>query len=80
MSIEEAKEVLRNAGYYVDNLWHVDDVSDKLDNYIIPEGEELDEYDMQDILDEVLQSEYIIEKINVSIEDELGNLYSEEEE
>jgi hypothetical protein len=23
---EQAKEVLRNAGYFVDNLWHVDDV------------------------------------------------------
>lgn len=26
MNIEEAKEVLRKAGYYVDNLWHVDDI------------------------------------------------------
>jgi hypothetical protein len=24
--IQQAKEVLRNAGYFVDNLWHVDDV------------------------------------------------------
>lgn len=26
MSIQEALEVLKNNGYYVDNLWHVDDV------------------------------------------------------
>ena len=26
MSIEQAKQVLREAGYFVDNLWHVDDV------------------------------------------------------
>jgi hypothetical protein len=25
--IQQAKEVLRNAGYFVDNLWHVDDVT-----------------------------------------------------
>jgi hypothetical protein len=24
--IEKAKEVLRKAGYFVDNLWHIDDV------------------------------------------------------
>lgn len=24
--IEKAKEVLREAGYFVDNLWHIDDV------------------------------------------------------
>ena len=26
MNIHEAKQVLREAGYFVDNLWHVDDV------------------------------------------------------
>jgi phosphosulfolactate synthase (CoM biosynthesis protein A) len=26
---EQAKQVLREAGYYVDNLWHVSDVMDK---------------------------------------------------
>ena len=26
MSVEEAKEVLKQNGYFVDNLWHVDDV------------------------------------------------------
>ena len=26
MTIEQAKEVLRENGYFVDNLWHVDDV------------------------------------------------------
>ena len=25
--IQQAKEVLRNAGYFVDNLWHVNDVT-----------------------------------------------------
>jgi hypothetical protein len=26
MKEQEAKEVLRKAGYFVDNLWHVDDI------------------------------------------------------
>ena len=26
MTVEQAKEVLRQNGYFVDNLWHVDDV------------------------------------------------------
>ena len=26
MNIHEAKQALRKAGYFVDNLWHVDDV------------------------------------------------------
>jgi hypothetical protein len=28
MTTEQAKEVLRNAGYYVDNLWSIQDVDD----------------------------------------------------
>ena len=28
MTTEQAKEVLRNAGYYVDNLWSIHDVDD----------------------------------------------------
>jgi hypothetical protein len=27
MTIEQAKQVLRDNGYFVDNLWHVDDVT-----------------------------------------------------
>ena len=29
ISIKQAKEVLENAGYYVDNLWHIKDVINK---------------------------------------------------
>jgi hypothetical protein len=57
MTTEEAKEVLRNAGYYVDNLWCIEDVDAEITN---------DE--KYDILDEVLTSEYIMEQINESIE------------
>jgi ribosomal protein L1 len=57
MTTEEAKEVLRNAGYYVDNLWCIEDVDAEITN---------DE--KYDILDEVLTSEYIMKQINESIE------------
>ena len=30
--IEQAKDVLRKAGYYVDNLWHINDVRIKFKN------------------------------------------------
>lgn len=26
MTVKQAKQVLRDAGYYVDNMWHVNDV------------------------------------------------------
>jgi len=29
ISIKQAKEVLENEGYYVDNLWHIKDVMNK---------------------------------------------------
>jgi hypothetical protein len=29
MNIEEAKQVLRDAGFFVDNLWHINDVKDR---------------------------------------------------
>ena len=29
--IKEAKELLKNKGYYVDTLWHIDDVKSKYD-------------------------------------------------
>lgn len=32
MTTEQAKEVLRNAGYFVDNLWHIHDVPSGTDD------------------------------------------------
>lgn len=26
MNVQQAKQVLRDAGYFVDNLWHIDDI------------------------------------------------------
>ena len=29
MNVQEAKQVLKDAGYFVDNLWHINDIKDK---------------------------------------------------
>lgn len=61
MQVDEAREVLRKAGYFVDNLWHVNDVKD---NYVV-----LDNEDAQEVLDDALTNEWIIEQIHLTILD-----------
>lgn len=34
MTTEQAKQVLRDAGYFVDNLWHIQDVYNAADGNI----------------------------------------------
>lgn len=58
-SVSQAKVVLEDAGYYVDNLWHIDDVK--------KHGEFTDDA-AYEVLDKVLQGEYIMEAINESIQ------------
>lgn len=55
MTTEQAKEVLRKAGYFVDNLWHIDDVRCKFKN--------LTNEDCQDLLYKTLTNEWIMEQI-----------------
>ena len=55
MSVEQAKEVLKANGYFVDNLWHVDDV--KL-RYNCDDDEVA-----QDILDRALTNDATIEQV-----------------
>ena len=52
---QKAKEILRKAGYFVDNLWHVDDV--KL-RYNCDDNEQA-----QEILQSALTNEAIMEQI-----------------
>lgn len=52
--IEKAKAILRDAGYFVDNLWTIRDVQDRF---------ECDDNTAQDILNNALTNEYIIEQI-----------------
>lgn len=59
--INEAREVLRKAGYFVDNLWHVNDVKDA---FFV-----LDNEDAQEVLDDALTNEWIIEQIHLTISD-----------
>lgn len=59
--VKKAKEVLRQAGYFVDNLWHVDDV--KL-RFVV-----FDDEDAQDILNDALTNEWVMEQIHYSIGD-----------
>ena len=53
--IEKAKEVLRKEGYFVDNLWHVDDVKLKFTVF--------DNEDAQDILNDALTNEWVFDQI-----------------
>lgn len=52
--IEYAKQVLRDAGYFVDNLWHNDDVKSR---YLC------DDTDAQDVLEKALTNEATMEQI-----------------
>ena len=52
--IEEAKEFLKSKGYYVDNLWTIDDVQQ---NY------ECTDIEAMGILDKVLQNGWYMETV-----------------
>lgn len=58
--IEKAKAILRNAGYFVDNLWSVNDVKDRF---------KCDDDTAQDILNGALTNEWISEQIFYTIKD-----------
>lgn len=62
--IEEATQnallTLRDAGYYVGNLWHVDDV----------DTDELTDEDKLYVLHNAIHRDYIYERINEAIQDE----------
>lgn len=60
MTIEQAKQVLKENGYYVDNLWHIEDV--KLQSDV-----DVDDDTAYDILNSALTNDWIMEQINVSI-------------
>lgn len=54
MSVQEAKDVLEAAGYYVGNLWHISDVT---------RIKSMSDENAYGILDDALTSEWIVEKI-----------------
>lgn len=53
--IEKAKNILKDNGYYCDNLWHVDDVKQTYPTY--------SNEDALEVLDDVMTSDYITETI-----------------
>jgi len=58
MNVQEAKEVLKANGYFVDNLWSVEDVKSKF---------KCDDEEAQDVLFESLTNEATMEQIWFSI-------------
>ena len=61
--IEKAREVLREAGYYVDNLWHIEDVRTLFENVTDEEALE--------ILDASFQNDATFDQIWFAI-DQIG--------
>ena len=59
--VEKAKAVLRKNGYYVENLWHIQDVQA---NYMKASDE-----DAQNILNIALTNQETLEQISYSITD-----------
>lgn len=57
--IEQAKETLKAVGYFVDNLWHIEDVKINYD---------CTDEQAQDILLDTLTNEAVMERIWQSIE------------
>jgi hypothetical protein len=58
--IQKAKEVLRKAGYFVDNLWHIDDVKQTYNCD--------DDNQAQSILNDALTNDGTINRIWFSID------------
>lgn len=61
MNTHEAKQALREAGYFVDNLWHVDDVKNATEDSISTEQ-------AMQVLSMALTNEATMEQIWMSID------------
>ena len=61
MTIEQAKQVLEDNGYFVDNLWHIQDVRSKTNS--------ISDEDAMGVLEQALTNDWIVEQINVTISD-----------
>ena len=62
MTIEQAKQVLRDNGYYVENLWHTDDVPNGSDD------------ERMEVLESALTNPWIVEQINNMIRREMKEI------
>lgn len=73
MIVEEARKVLRDNGYFVDNLWCIDDVKLRF---------KCDDETAQDILYKALTNDWVVEQIHFAIRElcEEENLVEVDEE
>ena len=62
MLIQEARLVLKKAGYFTDNLWNIEDVRNLMDDKDITDDEALD------ILESALCNELVVENIWFAID------------
>ena len=69
-AVENAKKVLRENGYFVDNLWHIQDVQA---NYMKASDE-----DAQKILNMALTNEATMEQISFAITDAIEFYFEDE--
>jgi hypothetical protein len=58
MTIDDAKKILEEQGYYADNLWHIDDVTSSW---------ECSDTDAYKVLEMALRNEWVMEQISESI-------------
>lgn len=70
MTTEQAKQLLRDAGYYVDNLWHIDDVMGRF---------ECNEQEAQEVLNGALTNSHVMETIHYVIEAYASDDYKRKE-
>ena len=78
LEVERAKEVLRKNGYYVDALWSVSDVRDKMKDEDVRYLELTDEQCLG-IISGCVSSDYIVGEINSSIKEEINLILKEYE-
>ena len=64
--IEQAKKTLRDAGYFTDNLWHVDDVKAAYEMNDLDYN--LSNEDAQHLLNATLTNESVMEYINTALD------------
>ena len=67
--IEKAKAILREAGYFTDNLWTIRDIQDRF---------KCDDDTAQEILNDALTNEWITEQIFFSVTEACKHLGLEE--
>ena len=59
MTIDQAKQVLKEAGYYVENLWSIDDIKSQY---------KCTDEEAYDVLDDAFNNERVIEEIFIGID------------